>query len=457
MSIRSRLLAAIIVALAAIVMIGGVLIHGHIQRKVATEIGAARHVASNRVTQLIGQLPAAADPTALLTAFVQAFNGDRHIQIMMIDAGGAVRMTSHPAKAAQAMPEWFYAAFAPHAGATVMPLSGSAAPIVAAVVAVDPRNELAEAWDEIWLLLALLGLFVAACFVLIYLVVGQALRPLGELSTAFQRIGGGDYATALAVRGAPELANLAASCNAMAVRLAEFDRNNRRLAEQLLRLQDEERAELARDLHDEVGPFVFAIDVDAGEIARLARSAGSSPGAVEERAIAIRQAARHVGLHVRRILGTLRPGTLPALGLKAALEGLVAELGLRHRDVTFRLDVADADRGPEAETLLHRVIREAVSNALRHARPTLIRIVVSDEADGSTRFAVTDDGGGFGAATNHGSGYGLIGMRERVEAAGGTLLVRPVALPPGVSIEGRLPAPAAEHLELAPALQGRAA
>merc|ERR1711969_400618 len=104
---------------------------------------------------------------------------------------------------------------------------------------------------------------------------------------------------------------LADGLNQMVDRLAEASIANRRLSEQLQRLQDEERASLARDLHDDVGPLLFAIDVEAGAIARKL-PADAAP-MVSDRVAAIRSSALEARRAVRRILADLRPGVMPGL------------------------------------------------------------------------------------------------------------------------------------------------
>ena len=405
-------------------------------RNIQAELGAARSVATNRVAELVARLPASRDTAGELAAFVRAFNGDRHAQVMLIDATGAVRNASMPAEPTWSLPHWFVTLFAPDAKTTILPLSGSALPMTAVVVAIDPRNELVTTWSDLLIGLSILVAFVLVAFAAVWIVADRALRPLGDLQRAFGQIGNGDYTVSLAPEGPPEMRALAEGCNAMTTRLEEISARNRRLSEQLLRLQDEERADLARDLHDEVGPQLFAIDVDASAIARLSAK-GQTGEVLSSRAEAIKAAAQRARKDVRRILSDLRPGLMPGLGLKASIENLLSDLSRRHPDVAFAAELADGDWGGTLEVLLHRAIREGLHNALRHGHPTRIATrLVSNGIDLS--FSIVDDGGGLpkGGATG---GFGLVGMRERIEAAGGTLTIAQVPLPPGVRIDGKVP------------------
>lgn len=434
MSLKARLAATLSAAFLVILVIGGVVTYDQATENIAAELTAARSVAANRVAQLVAKLPASRDTAAELAGFVRAFNGDRHVQVLLIDSTGAVRQASTPAKDYGALPDWFVRLLAPDTSTTVMPLSGAALPMTAVAVSIDPRNEIATTWTDLGLGLGGLVLFVLVAFGAVWVVADRALRPLGAIQAAFARIGTGDYATRVAPSGPPEMRVLAARCNEMAARLEEISARNRRLSEQLSRLQEEERAELARDLHDDIGPLLFAIDVDASAIARLARSVDDK---VTGRAEAIKTAAHRARREVRRILSDLRPGLMPGIGLKPAIEELIAELSRRHGDVTFSAELAEGDWGGPLEVLVHRALREGLDNALRHGAPSRIAVRLA-EADGHLLFSVVDNGGGL-AETATTEGFGLVGMRERVKAAGGELSVAQVPFPPGVKLEGRVP------------------
>src|SRR5262249_39148153 len=146
---------------------------------------------------------------------------------------------------------------------------------------------------------------------LISAVVGRALRSLERASGAIEHVGEGDFHHVLPVKGPPELKRLASGFNLMTRRLAVMASQNRRLNERLLRLQDEERADLARDLHDEIGPLLFAVDMTAATVERLAGDGRNAEIPVHARAI--HESVGHMQRHVRAILQRLRP--LATVGL----------------------------------------------------------------------------------------------------------------------------------------------
>ena len=437
MSLKARLALTLTLGFVAILIIGAVLTFIQARDNISTELAAARSVATNRVAQLVAELPATRDVKGKLAGFVRTFNGDRRVKVILIDSLGVIREQSYMAQDAGILPDSLVKILAPDPATIVMPLTAASAPITSVAIIVDPRNELADAWLDLLTSLALLVLFLLIAFGTIFVVVDRALRPLSAIHDAFVRIGNGDYSAKVALEGPPEMRELASGLNAMTERLTAISTRNRRLSDRLLHLQDEERAELARDLHDDIGPLLFAIDVDASSIKRVASSNASGGELARERAGSILSAAHSARKELRRILGNLRPGAMSGLGLKGAIEEMVADLQTRHPDIAFDGDLEDGDFGATIETLVYRAVREAVTNALRHGAPSSITISLC-EKDGRVAFLVADDGGGLSGELSE-SGFGLVGMGERIEAAGGTMRVEEILRPRGVKVWGEVP------------------
>jgi two-component system sensor histidine kinase UhpB len=272
--------------------------------------------------------------------------------------------------------------------------------------------------------------------IMVYLLIGAALRPLQTLSAEFVHIGAGDYRGRLTARGPSELLSLQTGFNAMVAQLANMTDRNRLLTEQLLTLQDEERADVARDLHDEIGPHLFAVNMDAEMIAQLSAAAGNA--AVLHQARAIQGAVSHMQRQVRDLLGRLRPTPVTELGLRAAVDDLVRFWAERRPDIRFQVDLAeDGLRLSEGlKEVAYRVIQEGVNNAVRHGAPRSVEIKVTSNPE-ELHVLVQDDGVGSGTAPKAG-GLGLVGMRERVAANGGRLVFGPRS-EKGWSVMARLP------------------
>src|SRR6185437_9521459 len=201
-------------------------------------------------------------------------------------------------------------------------------------------------------------------------------------------------------RLAPELARLRDSFNRMAARLAESAAENRRLNERLLTLQEEERGELARDLHDEVSPYLFAINADAATASRLIDNGRARDASAHVQLIA--DAVRHMQSQVRRMLGRLRPIGLAEFGLREAIENLVAFWRRRRPEIHYEVAISSEceDLTDVIGTAICRIAQEALSNAVRHAEPELVRISIERRRDrgqgrDEIRLTVEDDGKGL--------------------------------------------------------------
>jgi two-component system sensor histidine kinase UhpB len=199
--------------------------------------------------------------------------------------------------------------------------------------------------------------------------------------------------------------------------------DNQRLARANVRIQEEERRVLARELHDELGQYVNAIKVDAVCIRDV--SAAHSPEA-HRSALAIIESADHVQDAVHEVVRKLRPPGLDELGLPAALEHCVDGWRKRLPSVRFDLDAPPEcpDWGEAVNMTLYRVVQEGLTNVAKHAQAKHVRISLEqasvEEGTGPVVLRVHDDGVGASRAANE-RGLGLLGMRERVESLGGQL------------------------------------
>lgn len=200
----------------------------------------------------------------------------------------------------------------------------------------------------------------------------------------------------------------------VAARTAEL----RALGGRLVRVQEEERARISRDLHDELGQTLTGLRLRLTAIeARLGEPAAAA-AQVEQAMAAVDGAVEDV----RRLAHNLRPPALDALGLPTALRGH-AERWAETAGLTLEVDFAAIDPPAEVAEVLFRVGQEALTNVARHAAATRVRLALG-AADDGWRLVVEDDGRGLRAGAE-GGGLGLVGARERVEGLGGYLDVEP--------------------------------
>ena len=187
-----------------------------------------------------------------------------------------------------------------------------------------------------------------------------------------------------------------------------------RLSARIVDAQEEERRNLSRELHDEVGASMSALLIELGNL-DSALPAGDP--ALHERLQAVRRLAENnVGV-LRNLALLLRPSMLDDLGLIPALKWQAREMA-RRTGMKIRVDADDVpDHLPDdSRTSIYRIVQEALNNAARHAKASQVRVTVRREA-GQIRVVVQDDGSGFDP--RHDKGMGILGMEERVRHLGG--------------------------------------
>lgn len=435
-SLSATLIRNISIVLVLSLVLSGLLTYWQSATKVETEVGAALTIAEKTVRKVIQEIAHDDDPRLQLVRLIRVFDGNRHVKATFVEPEPIGARISSFVAPAEELPGWFYDLIARPSEVIRIPLPEELAPYGLIELEADQRGEVGEVWDDFVRRLTILSVFCALVSTLVYVTVRRALEPLPKLSVAFARLGGGDYAVRVAESGPTELARLCSGFNEMAARLGQMEARNKQLNEQLATVQEEERADLARDLHDEVSPFLFAVDVDASTIRRMADA--PEPQVLAARADAIRDAVAHMKKHVKSILGRLRPAVHLELGLANAIETLVASWQLRNPDVTFNVNVTDRGCGQKLDNVIHGIVREAISNAFKHAEPTEIDVEVTRNEDDDVRVVIRDNGGGLKPASLS-SGFGLIAMRERVAALGGTIDIMNRKDLAGVEVDVRLP------------------
>lgn len=182
----------------------------------------------------------------------------------------------------------------------------------------------------------------------------------------------------------------------------------------------DERMELARELHDMVAHHVTGIAVQA-QAARLA--VGKNPDRLDGCLIDIETAAGEALGAMRRLVGVLRDAddAAPASPDPEHLSALVERFSGRGPEVSLQLPKSDHGWPPEVISTVYRIVQESLTNVARHARDAgRVTVVIEEGVDG-VAVEVADDGLGSSTRPLIHTGYGLVGMRERIERLGGTL------------------------------------
>ncbi len=200
-------------------------------------------------------------------------------------------------------------------------------------------------------------------------------------------------------------------------------RQNRELTRLIQKHVEEERRSLARELHDELGQCVTAIKTIGASIAN--RSRDSAPE-IHESSTMIVQVAGRLYDAMHGIVRELRPSALDNLGLRETLQEALSALQSQHPEIELRLATSgELDHLGEALNInAYRIVQECLTNVLRHAGASRAEVFVTrvaDDAGDRLEIEVRDNGRGFGGAgTETTPRYGILGMRERVQALRGS-------------------------------------
>jgi two-component system sensor histidine kinase UhpB len=390
------------------------------------------------------------DPDARLNQIVQDLSRLRHVSITRggDDAAGASPPAADRADdedEPSSVPAWFVALVHPETTAVNVPISIHGKP-GSLVITSHPNDEMAEIWDGIVTQLQVGSVIAVALFLMTMMVVSRALTPLQALSEAMTNIEAGGYDTRVKPAGSPELAAICAKLNHLAAVLGEAVEEKRLLAERTVSLQDVERKEIARELHDEFGPYLFALRAHASSLMRIADNGEPDADALQKHGGAILEQVNALQQFNRRVLEKLRPVGLAELGLREALGALLRLWGESHPDVVIEMKVSPllGESGETADLTIYRIVQEALTNVFRHASATSVNVTIEPatqlsgikrDGRGSALVRVRDNGSGL--RPDHRLGLGLIGMRERVLALGGTLTV--ASSDSGVIVEAVVP------------------
>ncbi|WP_136515389.1 ATP-binding response regulator [Geomonas edaphica] len=202
-------------------------------------------------------------------------------------------------------------------------------------------------------------------------------------------------------------------------RTGELQKSNqqlRLLAARVETVAEQERIEIARELHDELGQLLTALKLDLSWLKRRCPE-GDTPvaGKIE----AMDQVINATIGTVRRLTTGLRPRMLDELGVVAAIEAEVQEMRNRHLECTLDVPRRDTAIDKERQVSLFRIFQESMTNVMRHSGATRVEILL-DLDDERALLQVTDNGCGIGSAPANNRSLGLVGMQERAHRWGGS-------------------------------------
>lgn len=192
------------------------------------------------------------------------------------------------------------------------------------------------------------------------------------------------------------------------------------LSRRLVEVQENERRYISRELHDEAGQLLTSMMVDL----RLLEKKASDPEMVRQKIVEMEDALNEVSENLHRVAMALRPASLDHVGLVAALNQHLEMIGEKNNlIINFRAGKLQRRLPINVETVLYRIVQEALTNVIRHAHAIRVDVVLT-ERDDKLIIIIEDDGVGFDPETSISDEHlGLFGIRERIEMIDGKLII----------------------------------
>jgi two-component system sensor histidine kinase UhpB len=306
-----------------------------------------------------------------------------------------------------------------------------------------------DGWDDTVILLQLGLVAMLLGNGLVFGLLRRTTRPFQTIVRGLEEMQAGAYHTRLPEFKGAEAGAIARAFNRTAQAIEDNLDARREAVEATLRLEqsrelaeavqsrvEDERRQIAQELHDETGQSITAIRSMA---LALTRRAGTGDEPVREAAQLIADTAAKLYAAMHDLIPRLRPPSLDTLDLAAALEERVSAWRREQPQIVFALTLGALpdDLGETYALAAYRIVQEATTNALRHAQAQRVEIAL-DVEDGILQIRVGDDGRGLAPDWQRPGHYGVRGMRERARALGGDVRIDNLATG-GVCVSARLP------------------
>ncbi|MBM3551254.1 MAG: ATP-binding protein [Alphaproteobacteria bacterium] len=433
-SLKARLGWLIGVVLVATLLINLAIQLLHAGPRVHAEAGSNLRLVREVILTTIANLPEDEDPAPALRRLYASLGNLRHsdVEILAANEPPPTDWLEKIRHSDRGVPEWFVKLVGAAPRVMTIPVIVGGRAYSKILVISNPFDELEEIWsDMVWL--AAFSLAVTIVFLtLVLLFLRYSLAPFDALKSGLAQLEAGKSGVRLSLGEATEFKSIAAALNSLGATLDRVRQENRELVNRLLQVQEDERKDIARDLHDEAGPCLFSIRATSATLQELASQPSPDIGRLRQMSSTIDKASESLQSLFRGLLDRLRPKGLEELGLEPALRALFASWALSHPEVDLRL-VVRHDLSPlDEETALavYRVVQEAVTNIFRHSGASKGEVTLefgmeapadSHEPDGeaSPQLKVAIEDNGVGISQDFAPGMGLLGMNERVRALGG--------------------------------------
>ena len=284
----------------------------------------------------------------------------------------------------------------------------------------EPIYEYAEIWQQIKVGLWIIGAFLILINIIVLILFSHMIKPINKIIEGFEKLEAGNYKSKINRSNILELDIIGKKFNSMINNLRQSNDKIHKLSQNLINVQEQEKSELARDLHDELGQSLTALQAEAASISKSTKKSSR-----DDAIFNVIQLSKNMMLSTREIIKKLNLGLIEDLGFESALIELFENWKRRFKGVKFEYKIEDKAlrKVTKQETAhLYRIFQEALTNISKHSEPKNIKITLQSLDRGNkTRILISNDGIKSNLVNNE--GLGLIGIAERVDQINGSLEV----------------------------------
>jgi two-component system sensor histidine kinase UhpB len=282
----------------------------------------------------------------------------------------------------------------------------------------EPIYEYSEIWEQVNLGLWIMITFFGFVNLIIFILFSHMIKPIKKIIEGFEKLEEGNYKTRVSRSNILELNMIGRKFNSMVGKLKNSNYKIHKLSQDLINVQEQEKKELARNLHDELGQVLTAIQAEAASIPN-SRSKKSQNLAAES----IIGLSKNIMLSTREIIKNLSLGLLDELGFEDAIKDLIDSWQKRYKHINVSrkinghiLETIKAEKQPH----IYRIIQEALTNIAKHSKAKKISIkIFYPKQKNKIKIVIENDG--FNLNDIKAEGTGLMGIRERVNQIKGKI------------------------------------
>ena len=282
----------------------------------------------------------------------------------------------------------------------------------------EPIYEYAEIWQQIKVGLWIIGTFLILINIVVLILFSHMIKPINKIIEGFEKIESGNYKSKIRKSNILELDIIGKKFNSMTNNLRQSNDKIHKLSQNLINVQEQEKSELARDLHDELGQSLAALQAEAASISKSTKKKSR-----DESILNVIKLSKNMMLSTREIIKKLNLGLIEDLGFESALVELFENWKRRFKGDVFEYNIDDKALKiitKQKAAHLYRIFQEALTNIAKHSAPQKIMISIKSlEAKGKIRILISNDGVKKNIKNN--DGFGLIGIAERVDQINGRL------------------------------------